>query len=124
MEKLKVEEEPEAVVVDPKREALEKKWKAIVIKAVTSEDFKRELVEDPITKMAEEGLPLPEGVDFRKSGKDQEANFRLIPPAQASEELKTHIRWLALRLEMIREFGQNHKKVGLISAAPGEDEDV
>jgi len=121
METIK-EETPEAP--DPQREELEKKWKAIVVKAVTDDDFKRELVEDPIARMADEGLPLPEGVDFKKTGKDLEARFQLIAPAQASEELKSQIRWLSLRLDMIREFGQNHKKVGLISAEPGEDEDV
>jgi len=124
MEKMEVAKEPEEVVVDPKKVELEKKWKAIVVKAVTNDDYKRELVEDPIKKMTEEGLPLPDGVDFRKTGKEMDIRVQLIPPAQASEELKTHIRWLALRLEMIHEFGQNHEKVGLISAAPGEDEDV
>ncbi|PIR00452.1 MAG: hypothetical protein COV66_06915 [Nitrospinae bacterium CG11_big_fil_rev_8_21_14_0_20_45_15] len=124
MEKMEVAQEPEEVVVDPKKVELEKQWKAIVVKAVTNDDYKRELVEDPIKKMTEEGLPLPEGVDFRKTGKDLDVRVQLIPPAQASEELKTYIRWLALRLEMIHEFGQNHQKVGLISAAPGEDEDV
>jgi hypothetical protein len=124
MDKMEVAQEPEEVVVDPKKVELEKQWKAIVVKAVTNDDYKRELVEDPIKKMTEEGLPLPEGVDFRKTGKDLDVRVQLIPPAQASEELKAYIRWLALRLEMIHEFGQNHQKVGLISAAPGEDEDV
>ena len=44
-----------------KKETLEKKWKGVVVKALTDESFKGKLVSDPIGTMKEHGLAVPEG---------------------------------------------------------------
>ncbi|MBT3515674.1 MAG: hypothetical protein HN474_10235, partial [Nitrospina sp.] len=44
-----------------KKEALDKKWNEIVLKALSDEEFKEKLVKDPISVMIENGLDLPKG---------------------------------------------------------------
>ncbi|QPJ65802.1 MAG: hypothetical protein G3M78_10530 [Candidatus Nitrohelix vancouverensis] len=107
-----------------KKKELEDKWKALVVKAVTDEDYKRELVDQPVEKMNAEGIPLPEGVDVKVTGKGPDKRFSLVAQTKASDEVKEEIKWWTLRLEMTREFGQEHRKVGIDAAAPGEGEDV
>ncbi len=107
-----------------KKKELEDKWKALVVKAVTNEDYKRELVEQPIEKMNAEGIALPEGVEVKVTGKGSDKRFSLVATIKVSDEVKEEIRWWTLRLEMTREFGREHRQVGIDAASPGEDEDV
>lgn len=39
-------------------------WRSIVARAWSDEDFKQRLVDDPNAVLTEEGLPVPQGVNF------------------------------------------------------------
>ena len=44
-----------------KKDELDKKWNAIVLKALSEDDFKEKLVKNPIDVMVENGLAIPKG---------------------------------------------------------------
>lgn len=56
-----------------------KKWQKIVAKAWADEGYKKRLLDDPNTVLKEEGLEIPEGVNFRII-EDTEKTRTLILP--------------------------------------------
>jgi|TARA_B100001079_G_scaffold138799_1_gene118952 hypothetical protein len=86
-----------------KKEELDKKWNAIVLKSFKDEDFKQRLVKSPIELMEENGLTIPEGCKAG-SGAGKRAGIQL--PAEASDEVKEEAKWWNMRLDITREFGK------------------
>ena len=94
--------------MDPKKkEELDKKWNAIVLKALNEDSFKESLVKNPINVMVENGLTIPEGC---KVGEGSGGTAGLQLPANASDEIKEEVRWWKWRLEMTFDFGKDEKK--------------
>ena len=98
-----------------KKDALNKKWSAIVVRALSDDEFKKKLVKDPIAVMIENGLSVPEGC---KVGEATGNVAGLQLPTNASDELKEEVTWWRWRLEMTHEFGKDEKK-GPSSASSG-----
>jgi len=90
-----------------KKEELEKKWKAVVVKAVTDDDFKGQLVADPVAVMNENGITLPEGC---KAAVGTGGRIVIQHPSDASDELKAEVKWWMLRLDITSEFGRDDGK--------------
>ena len=90
-----------------KKEALEKKWKGVVVKALTDESFKGKLVSDPIGTMKEHGLAVPEGCTVAVGTGER---IVIQSPENASDELKGEVKWWMWRLDMTREFGNDEQK--------------
>ena len=90
-----------------KKDELDRKWNAIVLKALNEDDFKEKLVKNPINVMIKNGLTLPEGC---KAGEATGNIAGLQLPANASEELKEEAKWWKWRLEMTFDFGKDEKK--------------
>ena len=90
-----------------KKETLEKKWQGVVVKALTDESFKTNLVADPIGVMKEHGLTVPKEctVSVGTGGR-----IVIQPPENASDELKEEVKWWMWRLDMTREFGTDEQK--------------
>ena len=98
-----------------KKDELNKKWNAIVLKALSEDDFKKKLVKNPIGVMVENGLTLPEGC---KAGEATGNIAGLQLPANASDELKEEVKWWKWRLDMTHEFGKD-EKTGASSSSSG-----
>jgi len=90
-----------------KKEKLDKKWNAIVLKAFKDDDFKKKLVGDPIGTMVESGLTVPEGC---KAGAGAGKRSGIQLPADAPDELKEEVKWWNFRLNMTRDFGKEEVK--------------
>lgn len=90
-----------------KKAERDKKWNAIVLKAFKDEDFKKQLVKDPIAIMVENGLTIPEGC---KAGEGSGKRPGIQLPAGASDELKEEVTWWRFRLDMTHEFGKEERK--------------
>ena len=90
-----------------KKDELNKKWSAIVLKALSDDEFKKKLIEDPIGVMVESGLSIPEGC---KVGEGTGNIVGLQLPANASDDLKEEVKWWRWRLEMIHDFGKDEEK--------------
>ena len=90
-----------------KKETLEKKWQGVVVKALTDESFKTNLVTNPISVMKEHGLTVPEECTVAV-----ETGGRIViqTPENASDELKEEVKWWMWRLDMTREFGHDEQK--------------
>ena len=90
-----------------KKETLEKKWQGVVVKALTDESFKTNLVTNPIGVMKEHGLTVPEECTVAV-----ETGGRIViqTPENASDELKEEVKWWMWRLDMTREFGNDEQK--------------
>ena len=90
-----------------KKETLGKKWQGIVVKALTDESFKTNLVTNPIGVMKEHGLTVPEECTVAV-----ETGGRIViqTPENASDELKEEVKWWMWRLDMTREFGHDEQK--------------
>ena len=90
-----------------KKKALEKKWKGVVVKALTDESFKTNLVTNPIGVMKEHGLAVPEECTVAVG-----TGGRIViqSPENASDELKEEVKWWMWRLDMTREFGTDEQK--------------
>jgi|TARA_B100001079_G_C15951537_1_gene315118 hypothetical protein len=90
-----------------KKETLEKKWQGVVVKALTDESFKTNLVTNPIGVMKEHGLTVPEECTVAV-----ETGGRIViqTPENASDELKEEVKWWMWRLDMTREFGHDEQK--------------
>ena len=97
-----------------KKEELNEKWNAIVLKALKDDSFKKKLVKGPIDIMVKNGLSIPEGC---KTGETSEGNAGLQLPADASDELKEEVKWWKWRLEMTFEFGKDEKKGDSIASS-------
>ena len=98
-----------------KKDDLDNKWNAIVLKALSEDDFKEKLVKNPIDVMIENGLTLPEGC---KAGEATGNIAGLQLPVNASDELKEEVKWWRWRLDMTHEFGKDEKK-GASSSSSG-----
>ena len=90
-----------------KKEELDKKWSAIVVKALKDDNFKKSLVKDPIAVMIEHGLTIPDGC---KAGEATGKIAGLQLPANPSAELKEEVSWWRWRLEMTHDFGRDEKR--------------
>ena len=90
-----------------KKNELDQKWNAIVLKAIKDDDFKDKLVKNPIEMMIENGLTIPEGC---KVGEASGGIAGLQLPANASDEIKEEVKWWRWRLEMTFDFGKDEKK--------------
>ena len=97
-----------------RKKELDDKWKDIVTKAITDEEFKKKLVGDPIKTIEEQGLKAVEGVNIafdeltkvHKVGVDNGAN----------EEVTAEGKWWNIRLKMIKEFGvELNRQVGTVA---------
>lgn len=62
-----------------------KKWRKIVAKAWMDEGYKKRLIEDPNAVMKEEGMDIPEDINFRIM-EDSEKVRTLILPWPKCEE--------------------------------------
>ena len=90
-----------------KKDNLDNKWNAIVLRALNEDGFKEKLVKNPIEVMVENGLTIPEGC---KVGETSVGIAGLQLPANASDELKEEVTWWKWRLEMTFDFGKDEKK--------------
>ncbi|MBI4389327.1 MAG: hypothetical protein HY580_04030 [Nitrospinae bacterium] len=105
---------------ETKKAELDAKWKKIAVQAVTSDEFKRRLVEDPITVLGQHGLTVPEKTEVKiLSGKD----FKIQLPPSPSPELEKEASWWQWRLDMIREFGKEETS-GPTAVAPETEEGI
>ena len=96
-----------------KKDELDKKWNAIVLKALSDEEFKKKLVKDPISVMVENGLSLPEGC---KPGETSTKIAGLQLPPNASDDIKEEAIWWRWRLEMTHDFGKDERKKSSLSS--------
>ncbi|MFQ5673197.1 MAG: hypothetical protein ACE5G9_08885 [Nitrospinales bacterium] len=103
-----------------KRSDMDNKWKKLATRAVTQEEFKAQLVADPVARMSEFGLHPPEGAKVR-AGADKAVH--ILPPTGSSPEIKEEIKWWNLRLDTIRQFGKEEKEA-TSHGAPFEDGEV
>ena len=90
-----------------KKGELNKKWNAIVLKALSDEGFKKKLVKDPASVMVENGLSIPEGC---KIGEASGGIVGLQLPPNASDDIKEEAKWWRWRLEMTHNFGKDEQK--------------
>ena len=90
-----------------KKDELDKKWNAIVLKALSDEGFKKKLIKDPTSVMVENGLSIPEGC---KVGETAGGIVGLQLPPNASDDLKEEATWWKWRLEMTHDFGKDERK--------------
>lgn len=105
---------------ETKKAELDAKWKKVAVQAVTSEEFKRRLVENPITVLGQHGLTVPEKTEVKVlSGRD----FKIQLPPNPSSGLEREANWWQRRLDMIREFGRE-EKVGPNPVIPEAEEGV
>ena len=104
-----------------KKDELNKKWNAIVLKALSDEGFKKKLVKDPASVMVENGLSIPEGC---KVGEGTGNIAGLQPPANASDDLKEEVTWWRWRLEMTYDFGKDEKKRSSLNVGGAPDLDT
>ncbi|MEK9629282.1 MAG: hypothetical protein VW455_09710 [Nitrospinota bacterium] len=86
-----------------RKKELDDKWKTIVTKAVTDEQFKKQLVGDPMKIIEEQGLKPAEGVKVAFDELTQ--THKVGVDADANEELTAEGKWWGIRLKMIKEFG-------------------
>ncbi len=102
-----------------KQELLEK-WKKVATKAVTDDLFKEQLVKDPIGMMAKFDLTLPDEIEVLTGHAN---TITLVEPKDASDNLKSEIKWWRVRLDVIQEFGQDERGGGAAVAGPAADVD-
>ena len=104
-----------------RKKELDEKWKKIATEAVTDDNFKKKLINDPVGVMREFEIILPEGVEAKKVTGNV---LRLVPSAELTEEIKEETKWWQLRLDMIREFGQEDGKASVDFIAPETEDGV
>ena len=104
-----------------KKVLLETKWKKVVALALTNDDFKQKLVNDPISILSEHGLTIPFGTQARV---DIEKEVSLLLPPNVSQEVAQEVKWWKWGLEMIREFGKEDLKKAPPNNIPEGDDDV
>ena len=90
-----------------KKEELDKKWNSIVLRALSDEEFKKELIKNPANVMVKNGLNIPEGC---KVGETSTKTAGLQLPPNASEDVKEEATWWKWRLEMTHDFGKDEQK--------------
>ena len=97
-----------------RKKELDSKWKNIVAKAVTDEDFKKKLVKDPMPVIEQEGLkPLDQlKIQFDEVTKIHKVGI----VGEADDEITTEAKWWTIRLKMIKEFGvELNRQVGTVA---------
>ena len=104
-----------------KKDELNKKWSAIVLKALSDDGLKKKLIEDPVGFMVENGLSIPEGCKVGE-GTGNIAGLQL--PANASDDLKEEVTWWRWRLEMTYDFGKDEKKRSSLTIGGAPDLDA
>ena len=90
-----------------KKDELEKKWSALVLKTMNDDALKKQLFKAPVGIMSKNGLSIPEGC---KVGEGTGSIVGLQLPANASDDLKEEVKWWRWRLEMIHDFGKDEEK--------------
>ncbi len=103
-----------------KKADLENKWKALVTKAVTDDDFKKNLTQDTLVVLKDHGLEIPEEAVIRVLGGKE---VRIKPPKDSTPEMDEEIKWWKMRLAMIFEFGKDDPRIGVIADAAPIDEE-
>jgi hypothetical protein len=68
------------------REALQKIYGNIVAKAWADDAFKQRLIADPLTVLKENGVNVPEGVQFNVIESTSESIPIILPPNPPAEE--------------------------------------
>ena len=94
-----------------RKKELDDKWKEIVTKAITDEEFKKKLVADPIKVIEEQGL---KAVDRIKIAFDEVTKVHKVGvDNDSNEEITAEGKWWSIRLKMIKEFGvELNRQVG------------
>ncbi len=97
-----------------RKKELDDKWKSIVAKAVTDEEFKKKLVKDPMAVIEEEGL---KAVDQLKIQFDEVTKIHKVGiVGDGDDEVKAEAKWWTIRLKMIKEFGvELNRQVGNVA---------
>ena len=67
------------------REEFQKAYGKVVAKAWSDEDFKAKLLADPMTVLKENGLAIPEDVEFRVVENTEEIVHLILPPEPAGQ---------------------------------------
>ena len=99
---------------------MDNKWKKLATRAVTQQEFKTQLVADPVACMNEFGLQPPEGAKVH-TGADK--TVHILPPTGSPPEIKEEIKWWNLRLDTIRQFGKEEKETTSHGAPFDDGED-
>jgi len=95
--------------LSPKKKAeMDAKWQKVAAKAVTQEDFKKQLLKDTLGTLKENGLELPESAKVNVSAVDKEISIGY--PDDCDEAVKEEITWWRWRIAAIKEFGHELKK--------------
>ena len=94
-----------------RKKELDEKWKEIVTKAITDEEFKKKLVANPIMVIEEQGLKASDGI---KIAFDEVTKIHKVGvDNDSSEEITAEGKWWSIRLKMIKEFGvELNRQVG------------
>ena len=101
-----------------RKKELDDNWKAVAAKAVTDEEFKKNLAGDPINVLGEHGLKVTEGIKINFDETNKDYNFNV--PSDASEEIVSEAQWWTWRLKMIKEFSQElSRQVGNVAGFDG-----
>lgn len=97
-----------------RKNELNDKWKIIVTKAITDEEFKKQLVADPMKVIEEQGLKAVDGV---KIAFDEVTKIHKVGvDSKADEEVTAESKWWSIRLKMIKEFGvELNRQVGNVA---------
>jgi len=96
-----------------RKKELEDNWKAVVVKAVTDDTFKKSLAKDPFKVMEEQGLKVDPEIKVNFDETNQEYN--MVVPPNASEEVQAEAKWWNWRLKIIKEYDQSlDRQVGTV----------
>ncbi len=97
-----------------RKKELDDKWKNIVAKAITDEEFKKKLVASPVIVIEEQGLKAVDGV---KIAFDEVTKIHKVGVDSGSdEEITAEGKWWSIRLKMIKEFGvELNRQVGTVA---------
>ncbi|WP_051261087.1 NHLP leader peptide family RiPP precursor [Desulfovibrio inopinatus] len=69
----------------------QKQWETIVAKAWEDEDYKRQLLSDPVSVFTQEGVEIPDGASVNVvEGKENEVLF-FLPPKPSGERVITDV---------------------------------
>ncbi len=95
--------------LSPKKKAdMDAKWQKVAAKAVTQEEFKKQLLKDTLGTLKEHGLEIPESAKVNVSAVDKEISIGL--PDDCDEATKEEVKWWRWRIAAIKEFGHELKK--------------
>lgn len=106
---------------EAKKADMDAKWKKVVTQAVTSDEFKKKLVDDPLATLKQHGLTVPETVEV-KTGTGKTIKLQL--PANSPPDLEKEVAWWRWRLDMIQEFGREERPRGPTIVAPETEEGI